>query len=81
MAENSENTISMVQKQIDTLKENLKYLESIEEKLKQARRDAKFIGVENNLLPPPLNRKSSDSWRSWSSGTTTSIRNTIAWMR
>jgi len=34
MAENSENTVAMVSKQIETLRENLKYLETIEEKLK-----------------------------------------------
>lgn len=53
MAENSENTISMVQKQIDTLKESLKYLETIEEKLKQVRREIdifqQFLSLSSSL--------------------------------
>lgn len=57
MAENSENTVAMVSKQIETLKENLKYLETIEEKLKlKKQRQLEKMDSQNNDIETKYNR-------------------------
>ena len=57
MAENSENTVAMVSKQIETLRENLKYLETIEEKLKlKKQRQLEKMDSQNNDIETKYNR-------------------------